>query len=90
MELRRPKNCPNCGSSKFREIRYGRATAETLDAVDRGEIVLGGCLIMPDQPDWECASCEYRWFDAEDPERIKRDKFYNDLINKDLDSHKDT
>jgi len=81
MELRRPKNCPRCGSSTFVEILYGRPIPEAMDAVDRGEITLGGCFIMPDQPDWECATCGHQWFDAKDPARIRRDKVLNDLIN---------
>ena len=80
MELRRPKNCPRCGSSKFVEILYGRPTQEAMDEVDRGEIVLGGCFLMPDQADWECTTCGHQWFDADDPARIMRDKFLNELI----------
>ena len=81
MELRRPKNCPRCGSLRFVEILYGRPTSEGMEAVDRGEMILGGCFIMPGQPDWACTACGYKWFDAEDPARIRRDKLLDELMN---------
>ena len=52
MELRKPKNCPRCGSTKLAQILYGRPTAEAMEAVERGEVVLGGCFVLPHQPDW--------------------------------------
>jgi hypothetical protein len=81
MELRRPKNCPQCGSLKVLEILYGRPTSEGMEAVERGEMILGGCLIMPGQPDWACPACGYQWFDAEDPVRIHRDKLLDEFMN---------
>jgi hypothetical protein len=89
LELRRPKTCPRCGSSKFMEIIYGRPTSEGMDAVDRGEATLGSCFIMPGQPDWECSMCGYQWFDSEDPVRIRREKLLSDLIDGNLDDNKD-
>jgi hypothetical protein len=85
MELRRPKNCPRCGSSKLMEILYGRPTADATDAADRSEITLGGCFMLPDAPDWECSACGHQWFDPDDPARIKREKLLNDLREGNLD-----
>ena len=81
MELRRPKTCPRCGSSKLVGILYGRPTEEGMEAVERGEYVLGSCLVSLDQPDWLCTACKHEWFDPEDPVRIRRDQILNDLIN---------
>ena len=81
MELRKPKHCPRCGSSKLVGILYGRPTAAGIEAVDRGEYILGGCFSHIDEPDWECTACRHQWFDAEDPARILRDQILNDLIN---------
>ena len=85
MELRKPKNCPKCGSAKFVGILYGRPTTEAREARDRGEIILGGCIIMPDQPDWECTACGHQWFDVDDPARIRRNKILKGLINNDFE-----
>ena len=81
MELRRPKNCPQCGSSKLAQIIYGRPTAEAMEAAERGEFILGGCFVLPDQPDWECQSCGHQWFDAKDPARIEWEKLMDELEN---------
>lgn len=89
MELRRPKQCPKCGSSNFAEIVYGRPTSEALDAVDRGEIALGGCFIMPGQPDWRCNVCGHKWFEPDDPARVRRETLLNDLINDDQSNQED-
>jgi hypothetical protein len=79
VELRRPENCPKCGSTKFMEILYGRPTDEAWGAIERGEIILGGCFVMPGQPHWKCASCGHEWFDPEDPAWIKREELYRRL-----------
>src|SRR5215216_7072809 len=77
LELRKAKNCPKCGSKNLMEIVYGRPTSEALDAVERGEIALGGCVMMPNQPNWKCATCGYEWFDRESPGRISREQLYS-------------
>ena len=49
--------CPRCGATDAIEIVYGYPTAETFEAADRGEVALGGCVIGPEAPDYECRSC---------------------------------
>jgi hypothetical protein len=49
--------CPNCGSTEAVRILYGYATAEMGRAQERGEISLGGCVIGPESPDFECRAC---------------------------------
>ena len=49
--------CPRCGSTDAVEIVYGYPTGETFEAAERGEVVLGGCVIGPEAPDYECGSC---------------------------------
>jgi hypothetical protein len=34
---------------------------------------------LPGKPDWECKTCGNFWFDPDDPERIRREKFYEEL-----------
>ena len=40
------------------EISHGLPTREAWEAELRGEIVLGGCLVGPESPDFECRSCK--------------------------------
>lgn len=49
--------CPSCGSSDTIPIRYGFPGPEMFEKADRGEIALGGCVIMPDNPTRRCRAC---------------------------------
>ena len=49
--------CPVCGSTGAVRILYGYPSAEMAAAEARGEIVLGGCVIGPESPDYECRGC---------------------------------
>lgn len=53
---RKPLKCPHCGSKVLR-IQYGYPGPEMMEAADRGEILLGGCIICPDSPDYACPIC---------------------------------
>jgi hypothetical protein len=48
---------PSCGSTDAIRIEYGYPTREMAEAEDRGKIRLGGCLIGPESPDFECRGC---------------------------------
>ena len=73
-DLRKPNSCPSCNGTDIRQIMYGLPTGETLERAKRDEVVLGGCTIFDDMPDWRCMSCQHDWFDASDPVRIERDE----------------
>jgi hypothetical protein len=60
MTDKRP-NCPKCGSTKVAAIAYGYPSPEMIEACDRDEIVLGGCCVTEDDPDWHCNDCEHEW-----------------------------
>jgi hypothetical protein len=49
--------CPACGSLESLPVEYGFPSLEMGEAAERGEIVLGGCLIGPESPDYECRDC---------------------------------
>jgi hypothetical protein len=49
--------CPACGAVEAIRIEYGYPTHEMAEAEERGEIRLGGCLIGPESPDFECRRC---------------------------------
>jgi hypothetical protein len=48
------KNCPRCGNPAL-SITYGLPTEEDFNDPS---FYSGGCIIMPDQPDWACPDCE--------------------------------
>ena len=50
--------CPACGSTDAVEIVYGLPGGDLAEAADRGDVVLGGCMVGPESPDYECRSCQ--------------------------------
>ena len=62
---RRPRTvtpiCPACGSTFIRPIIYGFPDADLGKKADRGEVVLGGCVVVEEQPRWSCGTCDHRW-----------------------------
>lgn len=50
--------CPRCGSSGVVEIVYGLPGGEAVAAEQRDEIVLGGCLVGDESPDYVCRACD--------------------------------
>ncbi|MFT5203460.1 MAG: hypothetical protein ACI9C1_002860 [Candidatus Aldehydirespiratoraceae bacterium] len=56
----RPGRCPTCQRATIVPIAYGYPGPEMWAAVDRGEIVLGGCVVTPENPSWECTACQQR------------------------------
>lgn len=49
--------CPRCGSTDAIRILYGYPAFEMFEAAERGEIRLGGCMVWPESPDYECRGC---------------------------------
>jgi hypothetical protein len=49
--------CPSCGARDTVRILYGYPTVDMGRAEERGEIILGGCVIGPESPDYECGTC---------------------------------
>ncbi|MGK2949898.1 MAG: hypothetical protein ACSLFP_15105 [Acidimicrobiales bacterium] len=59
---RRPISlCPTCGAPGV-PIAYGMPGPEMSAAAERSEIILGGCMIEPDQPTHQCRA-KHRWQD---------------------------
>ncbi|XXX75544.1 hypothetical protein WMF30_48630 [Sorangium sp. So ce134] len=81
-ELRRPDACPACASPRILRIFYGLPLPETMALVERGEALLGGCIICAGQPDWECSRCRHRWHDPQDPARQRVDAFLEELASR--------
>ncbi len=53
--------CPSCGSPEVAQIVFGYPTEETLDAGARGSVVLGGCIVSDNDPEWHCKACDHEW-----------------------------
>lgn len=54
--------CPKCERGRLRPIIYGLVQdGELREKADRGEIVLGGCQVAEESPDWECSECGTRY-----------------------------
>lgn len=50
------KGCENCGLA-MKPIAYGYPGGDMIDAFERGEIVLGGCVVESGMPMWSCPAC---------------------------------
>ena len=42
-------------------ISYGYPSTEMWGKENIGEIVLGGCSITEDAPDYRCTECQFEW-----------------------------
>jgi hypothetical protein len=45
----------------------GMPGLELAEATERGQVVIGGCVIFDDQPDYRCGSCGHGWCADEQP-----------------------
>jgi hypothetical protein len=52
-----PRFCPHCGADSVAPIAYGYPGTELFEAAERGEIILGGCIVRSEQPTWQCRNC---------------------------------
>ncbi len=55
------QTCPQCGSSSVDSIIYGEPNLELMEAAQRREVVLGGCVIRENSPKFVCKQCGSRW-----------------------------
>ena len=55
--------CPNCASDDVIPIIYGLPSEETEESAQKGEFILGGCIVEEGSPNLYCKSCEHNWFD---------------------------
>ena len=53
----KPCVCPTCGHSLVSDIVYGAPEQIDIGAVQRGKIVLGGCVFSNTSPSWRCNCC---------------------------------
>lgn len=60
--------CPHCGSQRCVPVAYGLPGIDLQAEAERGDVILGGCVIWEGQPDWACTVCGFEWHEA-DPRR---------------------
>jgi hypothetical protein len=64
-EVRRrtPARCPACRSRAVVPLILGYPMLPAVDAAERGEVALGGCMVgyPGGDPEWECADCGHWW-----------------------------
>jgi len=61
-KFRKPEKCPKCKSTNdVIQIQYGYPSARMAEDREAGKIILGGCIVAPENPDWYCKKCDYKW-----------------------------
>ncbi len=53
--------CPGCGQEDSVPLITGMPSSELFDLADQGLVVLGGCVLGPDDPTLACRSCGLEW-----------------------------
>lgn len=59
--MSRKFNCPACNEETGVEIVYGMPSEDLANKAELGEVVLGGCVIEPNQPYYHCKACGFEW-----------------------------
>jgi hypothetical protein len=64
--------CPQCGRDDLVvPILYGLPTGEAMEAAERGEISIAGCMVGDDDSKFSCKRCS-RYFGLSDLSRSSR------------------
>ncbi len=61
------RRCPECEHAVV-PVMFGMPGPEMVEEEQRGEIVLGGCVVDGDDPVWACSACGQRWLGTPDGE----------------------
>lgn len=69
--LRKGSRCPSCANGRLLPIVYGLPFTETLERSERGEVLLGGCIVTQvfdpelgiiSDPELGCPACELKYY----------------------------
>jgi len=57
------RKCPNCQNTNYAKIIYGLIADmyEVEEQIEKGQIMLGGCIVTGNDPKWKCNDCGTRW-----------------------------
>ena len=76
-----PEACPSCGGKYVARIEFGLPDLEALARqLDAGKVILGGCDVSIDSPQWHCSNCSHEWGTTEwaphlrETEKQRKDK----------------
>lgn len=58
---RKPRKCRNCNNTTVVKISYGNPTEWVMQMAEEGKLVLGGCIILENSPDWQCVQCKTKY-----------------------------
>lgn len=53
----RRRRCPRCGQLGALPVIYGLPDITAMDLAAEGKLILGGCMLGSDDPDWLCLPC---------------------------------
>lgn len=59
--------CPGCGREDSVPLLRGLPDVETMRLAERGQVVLGGCMLLGEDPEFCCRSCGLEWGREGDP-----------------------
>ena len=65
--------CPRCGREDSVPLIWGLPGFELMQASERGLVVLGGCMIPGDNPDFACRACGLEWGRESDPTAVEQE-----------------
>ena len=57
---KKQEKCPKCGG-KAVPICYGYPPVELMKEAEKGNVVLGGCIVGGNDPKWSCKKCRHEW-----------------------------
>ena len=55
------RRCPRCSSDEVLRVVYGLPSEEMIEESIAGRVLLGGCAVWPESPDWQCVACGHEW-----------------------------
>jgi hypothetical protein len=55
------RRCPRCSSDEVLRVVYGLPSEEMIEESIAGRVLLGGCVVWPEAPDWQCVVCGHEW-----------------------------